>query len=1066
MVFVKSWKNVSDLFTFMELKCISAIDVYCDSILHGFHIVSEEARQVHLEYIRDTILADSTVDDEEKERLLDILKHTPLIPSENGTLKTASCMYDPNNDVFKAMLSCDFPPEPFDSPEWISFLKQVGLVSEVSSFDFKRFAKEVECEALTAQTEKTGEKSRILVDHLMSRPDVVGEGLLKAICDIAFIAADPVAEPLQMLCPAFNQKKGDQTPYIPFKGAVFAEYEEIVWTQARLLPSWANPEYRRYEFGLPPLASVGKYCDAFLSQLQIIKEPLIDMVVRHCEVLCRHLENPHKCKFDLHEHNLQITNIMEEIYKFLQGNKNVRDAIVLEVTPCILVENGTKFVRPSEAVVELQAREEIKPFLYRIPPELGKFRKLFQALGCYEFVTCTHYAVVLEKLRKKCCGAKLHPNELKVCCKAVKGLFKTLQEKADEASTLSTLSTLYLPAMPSGIRCLESNLNKISVTLQKSSELVFSDKPDYEDRIKELHQHFVLDLKLMEVILTLTMTNFKELMMKLPPHLQPKMLSVVVSEKLTDGDLVQSLIFDSLMLRLCTPQFRQGIARIIKHDNSQKPDFDEEVIADIEESLKRIQLCAVDGLKTALFLDDDLIPGSEKEMKSFQEKSEISGEEKCMVYVNVVNVTNDIELARSLVSGVVIDMYGDLLGKSAFLIPSMLQCALGDIWSLLDKSGIRQDDTCSVDGMDIFPDPGSFIPIVDHHLLNDAFSDFEPGEYVGYQLHDPSLQLDKGVATFIYAVIIEEVLAKDVICDEDWFLRLVTKVYSVNIGHEHEPVKVTAAKLYKFCRFEEISNARRRNREDREEVLLQISTTLEKAWECDLLEGERKQILKRIILQWRPEKNVGDEEFCFEVSKHIRDEMLRLGGSYEEFIDACVEVAKEHRSHRVVYQEKVLQLYTSQGHSSNRKPWINVPPSFSKSNPQLGEAKRWYKQAEADLVAGENEIDSDQPSYEWACFKCHQAAEKALKAAKYTLHAEKTNDHNLIRNCDGLNDAEIANFASQLENLVGSSARMRYPDCIWPPQIPNEVYSSREAQRALQLATEIVTRVKTKIQDI
>lgn len=73
---------------------------------------------------------------------------------------------------------------------------------------------------------------------------------------------------------------------------------------------------------------------------------------------------------------------------------------------------------------------------------------------------------------------------------------------------------------------------------------------------------------------------------------------------------------------------------------------------------------------------------------------------------------------------------------------------------------------------------------------------------------------------------------------------------------------------------------------------------------------------------------------------------------------------------------------------------------------------------------------------------------------------------NVIRNCDGLNDAEIANFASQLENLVGSSARMRYPDCIWPPQIPNEVYSSREAQRALQLATEIVTRVKTKIQDI
>ena len=974
MAFVKSWENVTDLFRFLELTCISAVDVYCDSILPSFNLLSEEARQVHLEYIRDTILTDSTEGDEEKERLLEILKCTPLIPSKNGTLKKASCVYDPNNDVFKVMLSCDFPSEPFDSPEWISFLRQVGLVSEVSSVDFKRFAKEVEHEALTAQTDKTHEKSRTLVDHLISRRDVVGEGLLNAIRDIAFVVTDPVTHPLQELCPPFKQKQGDQVPYIPFKGAVFADYEEIVWTQAHLLPTWANPEFRRYQLDPPPLASVYKYCDAFVSQLQIPKKPPIDIVVRHCEVLCHHLENLRKCKLDLSEHRCQIMNVMEQIYKFLQDNADERGTIVLEVTPCILVENGTRFVRPGKAVLELQVKDEIKPFLYRVPPELGKFRKLFQTLGCDEFVTCAHYAVVLKNLQKNCGDAKLHPNELKMCFKAVKGFFETLQEKSEEASALSSLSTLYLPATPSGIHCLEKNLNKISVTLHKSSELVFNDVPAYEDRIKELRQHFLLDLKLMKVRVTLTMTNFKELMMKLPLQLQPKMLSLEVREKLINGVFVKSSVFDLMMLRLCTPHFGQGIARIIKHDNSQKSDFDEEVIADIEKSLKRIQLCAVDGLKTALFLNDNLIPGSERDTKSFQEKCEIHGEEKCMVYVNVVNATNDTDLARSLLSGVVIEMYGDLLGKSAYLIPSMLQCAPNEIWSLLDKSDIRQDDTCSLDGMDIFPDPGSFIPVEDHHLLNDAFGDFEPGEYVGYQLHDPSLQLNRGVATFIYAVIIEEVMAQDVGCNEDWVLHLVTKVYSVNIGHDHEPVEVTAAKLYKFCRFEEISNAQRRNREDREEVLLQISTILENAWKCDLSEGERRQIVKRVILQWRPEKNIGDEEFCFEVSKHIKDELFRLGGSHEEFIDACVEIAEEHRSRREEYQEKVLQWYTSQDH----EPWRNVPPSFSSSNPQPGEAERWYKQAKADLEAGGNEIDSDKPSYEWVCFKCHQVKLSSL----------------------------------------------------------------------------------------
>lgn len=95
-----------------------------------------------------------------------------------------------------------------------------------------------------------------------------------------------------------------------------------------------------------------------------------------------------------------------------------------------------------------------------------------------------------------------------------------------------------------------------------------------------------------------------------------------------------------------------------------------------------------------------------------------------------------------------------------------------------------------------------------------------------------------------------------------------------------------------------------------------------------------------------------------------------------------------------------------------------------------------------------------------------QAAEKALKAAQYTLHAEKTDDHNLNRICNGLNDAELANFASQLEALVGGSARMRYPDCFTCPQIPHEVYSSQQARESLHLATEIVTRVKPKIDEV
>ena len=92
-----------------------------------------------------------------------------------------------------------------------------------------------------------------------------------------------------------------------------------------------------------------------------------------------------------------------------------------------------------------------------------------------------------------------------------------------------------------------------------------------------------------------------------------------------------------------------------------------------------------------------------------------------------------------------------------------------------------------------------------------------------------------------------------------------------------------------------------------------------------------------------------------------------------------------------------------------------------------------------------------------------QAAEKALKAAQYAIDAERTNVHNLVQICWGLDDSELTQLASRLEALVGNSTRMRYPDRVSFPQIPNDVYSSQMAQDALQLAKMIAERIKNRL---
>ena len=68
--------------------------------------------------------------------------------------------------------------------------------------------------------------------------------------------------------------------------------------------------------------------------------------------------------------------------------------------------------------------------------------------------------------------------------------------------------------------------------------------------------------------------------------------------------------------------------------------------------------------------------------------------------------------------------------------------------------------------------------------------------------------------------------------------------------------------------------------------------------------------------------------------------------------------------------------------------------------------------------------------------------------------------HNLVENCYGLDDPELSQLARELETLVGDSTRMRYPDRMSYPKIPNDVYSRDMAARALEIAEKIVEQVK------
>lgn len=984
VLFLKSWQSLSELFKFLGLECLSSVAVYCTYILTHFSILGDDARQVHLEFIRKCMLDDVDVDDgvnadSDQQRMLECLRNIPLVPSGDGTLKNASCFCDPRIDVFRIMLPVSmFPSKPLNSPEWLNFLRLIGLVYKVTKTHFKKFATEVAHEAESAPDDNTYKKSKVLVNHLIHRHNVVAEGLLQTICDIRFVAGDPVREPLQALFAPFGGVVGRQIPFFAFKEAVPSEHAEIVWTKAHLLPGWANPRCRLHEFNSPPRVSKVQYCDSFVAQLQILEKPPVDLVVGHCQNICLYLANN---SVEMNERCQTIMAVMEHIYTFLLTKPivNTDAKKILENIPCILVEHGQKLILPCQAVLELYEHLEIRPFLYGIPKEFGKFHPLFENIGCSKSVTIFHYAMVLDMLQRKCQRSKLHPNEVKMCVKAAKGFFERLEENTKE---VESLLSLYLPGISLAESSSEGQQTVTPVFLHKSSDLIFNDEPlTLRNRLHKFNQPFLLDLRLMDVTCSSAQINYKELTMKLPTALQPRMLSSVVKEKLSASqthEFVMTNAVSQLKQQLSSAQFCSGVIRLIRDENCrQKREVDDAVIKNIERGLRRIELFVVNSLKTTLFTDEAPIPESEAEVSHFLDKVLVSSVEIWRVYITAVRGVDESTCAIWLVSNVIEDICGGLLGRRAIFIPEMLRCPLSDIWSLLDGMGVRQDDSSRPAEEKIYPPPGTFIPIEDHHLLNDAFEEFEPGEYVGYELDDPSLQRQEGNATYIYAVIIDIMVNED--CNR-W-----AKRYRINIGDSQE-IEVDADDLYKFHRLDATTSSaiilsdRRREpprSRSRQEVFDEISDLLEDAW--ILPEERRRKIIKRLYLRWHPDKNLGDEEFCTEVCQHIQNETSRLergelrgsgrsnaesrasGGSYDDFFTSWGARAREHYTQR--------QGYRTRQHSTRNS---------HRNNPQPGEARRWFRQAKADIAAVENDIVYGNPSYEWACFKCHQVRLSSL----------------------------------------------------------------------------------------
>ncbi|MEN3048440.1 MAG: HEPN domain-containing protein [Candidatus Caldarchaeales archaeon] len=124
------------------------------------------------------------------------------------------------------------------------------------------------------------------------------------------------------------------------------------------------------------------------------------------------------------------------------------------------------------------------------------------------------------------------------------------------------------------------------------------------------------------------------------------------------------------------------------------------------------------------------------------------------------------------------------------------------------------------------------------------------------------------------------------------------------------------------------------------------------------------------------------------------------------------------------------------------------------------EYARWMASSKATLDSAAKDLAGGE--YNWACFKAHQAAEKALKALLWGL-GRPAYGHSLKRLCEEAmrlvgDDEEVLEDCRRLDKYYTAT---RYPD-VWHSGVPEEYFSESEGREGLERAERVLRWVEER----
>ena len=331
-------------------------------------------------------------------------------------------LYDPENKMLMSIFSDQpyrFPTGKYRRKDWLAFLRDIGLVSEISSNVYFTCADKLALDGAKQMSNNGGcidntlaEKAGNLIQYFDKHfTELYSVESISRLRDIAFV---PVTQPpLSRQNRSRNIKnesrKSSNNSSISTQGKTMVKFSACLlhvdrhlgWTQMPILPE---------QFQIQHLV---------LKKVGVQSPPPYPIVISHIQDICSELDNGSLIMSYIDTPPEVFNTILRYFEKRWNNNaKGVeKNRELAQLRLIFRLPVGSLLIRPTRLYFRMTTN--LAPFMFEVPRAFGAFEKLLTDLGAMEKPLVSDYLEFLEQLKRETGNFPLNPNELNAVVKVI-----------------------------------------------------------------------------------------------------------------------------------------------------------------------------------------------------------------------------------------------------------------------------------------------------------------------------------------------------------------------------------------------------------------------------------------------------------------------------------------------------------------------------------------------------------------------------------------------------------------------------------------------------------------------